>query len=51
MTQTKERREKFCNLTVEVKREFNDEIISHARKEDISKSELIRRAIKEYISR
>lgn len=51
MPQAKERSKKFCNLTVEVKRDFNEEIVRKARKEDISKSELVRRAIAEYITR
>lgn len=51
MPQTKERKEKFCNITVEVKKDFNETVSQYAKKEDISKSELVRRAIREYISR
>ena len=51
MSQANKRNEKFCNITIEVKKDFNEEVIRCAKREDISKSELVRRAIRKYISR
>jgi len=51
MAQTKERRKQFKHLGVEISNEFYYKIEEQAKKENISKSELARTAIIEYISR
>lgn len=45
-----ERKKYFCNVTFEVRKDFNEEMAKYAKGEEISKSELIRRAIKSYMN-
>lgn len=51
MTQKEERRKSFCNITVEVTKEFNALVSSAAKREDVSKSQLVRKAIREYLDK
>ena len=51
MPQTEERKKKFKNMTIEVKRSFDEEISRAAKSEEVSKSELVRRAVAAYIHR
>lgn len=50
MAQTKERREKYTNLTVEITKAFSEEIATFAKRSGVSRSELVRMAIRRYIS-
>lgn len=45
------RSEKYSKLSLEVRKELNQEIAARAKAEDISKSELVRRCIRDYLKR
>lgn len=50
-TRPNPRKEKYSTLSLEVRKELNQEIIERAKADDISKSEFVRRCIREYLKR
>lgn len=50
MPQTKERRKQYTNICVEVTRPIQEEISNKAKSIGLTKSELIRKLIRDYLS-
>lgn len=50
MPQTAERRKQYKNMSVEITKEFLDEINAFSKRKGKSKSEIIRAAITEYMT-
>lgn len=46
-----EEKKNFCNLTVQVKRDFNELVAAQAKKEGLSKSDIVRKALHLYLNR